>query len=194
VQGTSRTEVADFASRQVLVVCIGNSLAGDDGVGQAVYEELRADSLPGGAHAVLLGLGGVALLEHLQAYRLLIVVDAVQLGGPAGGMHVRDLKEIPAAEAQAVSLHGIGLRETLDIAREIYPERIPARILLVGIEGRRFSELGVPLSDEVAAAIGTAVAEVKRQITAALRSLPASSTAGHNGDSQIMKERTYSEA
>jgi hydrogenase maturation protease len=150
--------------REILVVCIGNSLAGDDGVGPAIYTQLASRPVEPDTQYLLLGLGGLALLDHLKGQRLMIVVDAVQFGKRPGYLHVLDLKNIPAAEAQAVSLHGIGLRETLSIAEMLYPERVPDRIVLIGIEGEHFNELGIPLSPEVEAAVNVAASEVQRQI------------------------------
>jgi hydrogenase maturation protease len=94
----------------------------------------------------------------------MIVVDAVQLGGNVGDLHILAMDDIPAAESQAVSLHGIGLQETLSIAEVLYPEQIPKQIVLIGIEGSHFNELGVPLSQAVEAAVELVVLEIKRRI------------------------------
>jgi hydrogenase maturation protease len=155
-------QISEANSGDALVVCIGNSLAGDDGAGQAVFDRLQKEKLPGDPELVMLGLGGMSLLEYLHGQPLLIVVDAVQLNGPIGQVHVLEAERIPAADSPAVSLHGIGLLETLSIVSTLYGELAPERTVLVGIEGRRFSELGAPLSREVAAAIDEAVARIKQ--------------------------------
>ncbi len=78
-----------------LIICIGNALAADDGAGAGVYEELERTGLPKGTRLCFLGLGGLDLLEELAGEHQLIVVDAVQLGGDAGTVHVLDWQDIP---------------------------------------------------------------------------------------------------
>lgn len=161
---THGIEVRAEATGGALVVCIGNSLAGDDAVGPIVFNRLVDESLPPRTQLVSLGLGGLSLLEYFRAQSVAIIVDAVQLGGDAGRIHVLEADSIPQAKAQAVSLHGIGLRETLNIAKSLYPETLPARIVLIGVEGRSFTELGVPPCYEVQTAVESVVDEIKQQL------------------------------
>jgi hydrogenase maturation protease len=149
-------------SRRVLVVCIGNELVADDGVGWAVYQELRRFELPQGVRLVFLGLGGIDLLEELDGEELLLVVDGVQLGAPPGTVHRLGWEDLPQAPARPVSGHGIGVREAITIGRRLYPERVPAATRLIGIEGRCFDRLGQGLSPEVARAVPEAVGIVAR--------------------------------
>ena len=137
-------------SRRVLVVCIGNELVADDGVGWAVYQELRRLELPQGVRLVFLGLGGIDLLEELDGEELLLVVDGVQLGAPPGTVHRLCWEDLPQAPARPVSGHGIGVREAITIGRRLYPQRVPGKTVLIGIEGRCFDRLGQGLSPEVA--------------------------------------------
>lgn len=144
-------------SRRVLVVCIGNELVADDGVGWVVYQELRRLELPQGVRLVFLGLGGIDLLEELDGEELLLVVDGVQLGAPPGTVHRLGWEDLPQAPARPVSGHGIGVREAITIGRRLYPQRVPAETRLIGIEGRCFDRLGQGLSPEVAGAVPEAV-------------------------------------
>ncbi len=145
---------------RALVACVGNTLAGDDAAGAAVYERLSRRPPPE-ARLVYMGLAGIALLEHLAGEPLLIVVDAVQLGAAPGSVHVLSEAQLPEAGA-AVSAHGIGLREALEAGRLLYPGAMPGRAVLVGIEGRRFDALGVRMSQAVARAVPRAARAVLR--------------------------------
>jgi hydrogenase maturation protease len=156
-----------------VIVCVGNSLAGDDAAGAAVYEALALRPLPPDTRLRFLGLGGIALLDELVEEQgrethgcasLLIIVDAVQLGAVPGTVHVMEWDAIPEAGGAAVSLHGIGIRETITIGRALYPEAMPRRIVLVGIEGQRFNLLGAEMTPTVAAAIDEAVLQVMNLI------------------------------
>lgn len=132
-----------------LVVCIGNDLAADDGAGHAVYHNLGKRQLPAGARLVLLGLGGMNLLDELTGEDQLIVVDAVRFGSEPGTVHSLAWEDIPQVNQRPVSGHGIGIREALEVGRRLMPDKMPARVRLVGIEGRCFDELGAGLSPEV---------------------------------------------
>jgi hydrogenase maturation protease len=145
-----------------LVVCIGNDLVADDGVGKAVYDRLAEMSLPEGTRLAFLGLGGIDLLDQFDGEERLVVVDAVQMGAAAGTVHVLDWAGLPRMEPRPVSGHGIGVREAIEVGWRLYPERTPRLIHLVGVEGRVFDQLGRGLSTEVAAAVPLAVAEVLR--------------------------------
>lgn len=145
-----------------LIICIGNALAADDGAGSAVYEELQRSRLPQGVRLCFLGLGGIDILDQLEGEERLVVVDAVQLGGDPGTVHVLDWQDIPEMGPRPVSGHGIGVREAVELGKRLYPERMPREISLVGIEGQCFDQLGVSLTIEVKNAVPRAAAAVIR--------------------------------
>lgn len=151
----------DSARPTSLIVCIGNDLVADDGAGPAVFDALSRMSLPPSVRLVNLGLGGIALLDELDGEDSLVVVDAVMLGDPAGTVHVIDWDALPEA-GQAVTAHGIGVREALAVGCRLFPERMPKSVGLVGIEGRCFDGLGEPLSPEVAGAVQSAAVTALR--------------------------------
>ena len=148
-----------------LIVCIGNDLVADDGVGHAVYKIL-ASQLPANTRLKLLGLGGMSLLDEFQGEEHLVVVDAVQLGASPGTIHVMDWSMLPSSDSH-VSCHGIGIREAIDVSRKLYPEVTPKTVHLIGIEGRCFDRLGEGLSAEVAAAVKPAAQAVLELLTQA---------------------------
>jgi hydrogenase maturation protease len=134
-------------------------LAGDDAVGCAVHQRLATLGLPEGVRLDLLGVGGLRLLDELQGEEVLIAADAVQFGAPVGTVHVLPWESLPPS-GTAVTSHGVGLRETMEVGGRLLPGVMPRRAYLVGIEGRVFDQLGVGLSPEVAAAVDPAVSAV----------------------------------
>lgn len=147
-----------------LVVCIGNDLVADDGVGHAVYAELNKRVLPDGTRLKLLGLGGMAMLSEFSGESTLIVVDAVQFGVAAGTIHVLTWDDLPGSGSH-VSCHGIGIREAIEVSGKLYPEKTPASVFLVGVEGQCFDQLGEGLTAEVAASIPVAAEKVVELLT-----------------------------
>ncbi len=145
-----------------IVVCIGNDLVADDGVGHVIYHILVEGGIPEDTTIKLLGLGGMDLLDHIHGEELLVVVDAVQLGGDAGTVHVLEWQDIPTLELRPVSGHGIGIREAIHVAGRLYPETVPKRIFLVGVEGQCFNQLGKGLSPAVKKSVPDAVSRIRQ--------------------------------
>jgi len=150
------------ARTSTLVCCIGNELVADDAVGCAVYEALRTQSLPPSTTLTYLALGGLNLLDRLEGdERALIVVDAVHFGAPPGTVHCLEWDQLPLPVGAAVSAHALGLREAIEVGQLICPGKLPPTIVLVGIEGRCFDQLGAPMTPETAAAVEPAAQRVR---------------------------------
>lgn len=150
---------------QVLIVCIGNDLVADDAAGHEVYLRLRQSALPGKVRLEYAAVGGIALLDLLSGEEgTLIVVDAVQFGAPPGTIHCIPWDELPVLQTGALSGHDIGLKETIEIGRLLYPEKLPRCILLVGIEGRCFNRTRDAMTPETADAIDDAVLLIQKEL------------------------------
>jgi len=93
-----------------------------------------------------------------------IVVDATCSGAPPGTVRRFDAarEPLPAAPPGA-STHGLGLAEAVGLARAL--GRLPARLVLVGIEGADFSP-GTGLTPAVAAGVAAAARRVREEIAA----------------------------
>ena len=142
MQDQNQSSVTQGQQPSVLVVCIGNELVADDAIGYEVYKRLHTMDLPEGSRIEFVGVGGIALLDLLRGDELtLIVVDAVHFGATPGTLHCFSWDNVPFCSNPVISVHGIGLKETIDIGRILYPEKIPQEILLVGIEGRCFNKM-----------------------------------------------------
>ena len=146
------------ADRRTIIICIGNELIADDAVGFEVYNQLLAEGQVENSRIRLeyCGVGGIDILQMLEGESDLIVVDAVQFGAAPGTIHVIPWDSLPG-NGSAISAHGLGLRETVEIGNLLYPEKMPERIKLVGIEGRCFNRTRDYMTREVQDAIGRAV-------------------------------------
>ncbi len=146
--------------KSALIVCIGNDLAADDAAGLIIYKKLEKSILPPGTRTSFLGTGGITLIDELGGEDILVVVDAVQFGAAPGTVHVLGWDRLPPATLRPVSGHGIGIRETIEVAKRLFPEKTPRHVYLVGIEGKCFNQLGAGLSAEVADSIEIAFSEI----------------------------------
>lgn len=75
-------------SRRTRILCLGNDLLADDGVGPAVAEALRG-RIPDEWELVISQVGGLRLLEEVSGVDRLLVVDAVSSGSaPPGAIRI----------------------------------------------------------------------------------------------------------
>jgi hydrogenase maturation protease len=149
----------------VLVLGIGNTLLGDEGVGVRVARALaEADdaagsTLPPGTRIVDGGTLGLDLLPLLGDAQGVVVVDAVNLARPAGSVAVIRGEAARSVPQPPDSAHELGLATLLETAR--FAGQLPARVSIVGVQpGRIVADL--ELSPAVQAAVPVA-AELARQ-------------------------------
>ena len=144
------------SDRRTIIICIGNELIADDSVGFEIYNRLAGCN----ARLEYCSVGGIDLLPMLEGETDLIVVDAVQFGAAPGTIHVLPWDELPC-DSSAITSHGLGLRETIEIGSTLYPGTMPERITLVGIEGRCFNRTREYMTVEVQEALGSAVTMIE---------------------------------
>lgn len=151
----------------VLVLCLGNALRRDDAVALHVARALQAEPEPGAAVAVS-ARAGLYLLDDMEGYERVVVVDAVQTGAhPPGEVHALPLEALHAPAGP--SPHAIGLPSALALARASGAP-VPERVWLVLVEVAELDTIGEGLSPAVAAAVPRAVAatrEACRALTSA---------------------------
>ena len=152
------------------MVGLGSPDRGDDAVGRAVARSVEA-RLPG--VVVVDHEDPTSLLDLWSGHDLVVVVDAVRSGAPVGTVHWLETGEMGTpvtARAWTHTGHGgthaIGLAEMVELGRAL--GRLPARLVVVGIEAESFDH-GAPLTAQVAAAVPRAAARVCRELAAARR-------------------------
>jgi len=124
-----------------VIACVGNPLAGDDGLGCVVARLLSALRLPEGVEVVEIGVGGLDLLDAIRGASRAIVVDAVRGGEP--GRLVRVEWRGPVALEEEPDAHGLGVAEALSLGYSAFPEEMPRHLVLLGIVGQRFRGEGL---------------------------------------------------
>jgi hydrogenase maturation protease len=132
------------------VIGFGNEWRGDDGVGLEIARRLHGTALDGEP---------IGLVEALNGFDEVVLVDAVTSGAPPGTVFEFEAgsEPLPARLFGASSTHALGLAEAVELARSL--DRLPRRVVVYGIEGAVFA-FGKGLSAEVAAAADRVVEEV----------------------------------
>jgi len=137
------------ASSQVAIVGVGNVLLSDEGVGIHVVRALREISLPSHVTIYEFGTRGLGILEAVEGFRKMVIVDAVRSGAPPGSIKRWRLGELIDANApRMTSLHEMDLLTILKIGRAT--AKLPNEVVIVGIEPKVLS-LGLELSPELKA-------------------------------------------
>lgn len=145
----------------VAVIGVGNPYRRDDAAGLEVARRV-ARSAPARVTVVEHDGEPTRLIELWEGARLAVVVDTVSSGAPAGTVHRLEVgdREVPARPAHD-STHHLGIGDAVALARAL--ERLPPRLILVGIEGGDVTA-GVGLTREVAAAVERVAAAILREI------------------------------
>jgi hydrogenase maturation protease len=138
----------------IVIVGIGNELRRDDGAGLVAAKRLRAALSTDGR--ILVKEGDIAsLLGDWQGADAVVVIDASSSGSAPGTIRRYDAHERPLPSVfSRSSTHSFGVAETVELARAL--GRLPARLVVFGIEGRDFSQ-GEGLSPDVNAAVDEVV-------------------------------------
>jgi hydrogenase maturation protease len=145
----------------VLVVGIGNSDRGDDGVGPAVARRL-CGRLPASVKILERSGDALALLNDWEGCSLAIVIDASSPMTEPGRIRRLDLTQNPLSLAFApASSHAFGLAETVELARSL--RRLPPCLVAFLVEGEKFAA-GAPLSPAVAKAVEAVVERILTEI------------------------------
>ncbi len=132
-----------------LFIGIGNPLRGDDAAGLLAARALRERGA-GGIEVLELEGEPVGLIEAWRGAEAVVVADAVASGGEPGEVHRIDAAAGPLPAAlTGSSTHAMGLAEAVELARAL--DRLPARLLVYGIEAAGF-ETGAEPSAAVRAA------------------------------------------
>lgn len=149
-------EISDSAKMKIIAV--GNSLYGDDGVGEAVLKALtdipeleNVDLIDGATDAL-------GLIDYFTDTDHVIIIDAARMDKEPGTVQVFNSDRVDLMiKTDHLSLHGISLAETFEIAK--LAEAHPKKITIVGIEPEQL-QVAAGLSKPVAKAVPVVVSKI----------------------------------
>jgi len=144
---------------RTLILGLGNTLLGDDGIGVRVAEQLQGSV--SGAEVINGATAGLSLLEKINDYEKVVVVDAVEMGkipGSIARFSAEELLSLP--ESQSFSLHEIGLVEVLKIGKNLSEDF--NNVIIVGVQPKELNQQ--ELSPEVEKSIPEVIAMVKKEV------------------------------
>ena len=134
----------------MLVVGIGNILLRDEGVGVRVIEAMRDIPLPDDVELLDGGTSGADLIDFIADRPKVIFIDAVRTDGPPGSVYRFSPEDLMQDAAPALSLHQLGLLETLRMARHMNCS--PREVVIFGVKPGAI-DYGTDLTPQVASAV-----------------------------------------
>jgi hydrogenase maturation protease len=143
-------EMREERQLTTVVLALGNLIRSDDAVGLLVLRRLEEDSrLPSHVRLVEGGTKGLELVPYVFQASRLLVLDAVEVGAPAGTIVSMTGEELRWLSGGS-SAHELALADILAALRLLGNE--PEEVVLLGAQPAT-TDLGTALSSEVEAAI-----------------------------------------
>ncbi|MVU78261.1 hydrogenase maturation protease [Nocardia sp. ET3-3] len=147
-------------SGRAVVIGVGNEYRHDDGIGPLIAAQFDKLSLPGVSVALCDG-EPTGLLDIWADTDLAIVVDAVLCEPSTPGRIWRTTIDALRGVTHAASSHALGIPDALPLGRVL--GRLPAELVVIAVEAQCL-DLGVGLSDPVAAAVPDIVAAIRAEL------------------------------
>ena len=146
-----------------LLIGLGNSDRGDDGVGLAVARRV-AELGPSGVEVVESG-DPAALMDTWDRADRVVLVDAMQSNRPPGTVETRDVsrRPLPRDGWATGGTHALGLSAAVELSRAL--GRLPRRLVVIGVEALDVG-VGEGLSEPVTAAVDSAARAALRALEA----------------------------
>lgn len=144
-----------------VVIGLGNPLVGDDGLGLAALEQLRARGTYGDVELVDGGTWGLSLLPVIESATRVLLLDAIDAGGSPGTLHILRCADLPRYLATRISPHEVDLQDVLALAE--LRGTLPHETVAIGLQPSRL-ETGCDLSEAVRTRLGDLVDAVEQQL------------------------------
>jgi len=131
-------------SNKKAVIGIGNTLRKDDGVGIVVLESLIRSHKKNGIDYFDLGSASFDLINRIQNYDAVLIIDAIKAELPVGELKIFELNSVNyPANISPGSTHDLDLRNVFEICKKL---KIKTKIFIAGISVEDVS-YGEELSD-----------------------------------------------
>lgn len=164
--------------QKILIAGVGNELRQDDAFGVLLAQQLQKQAMfPPSVTVMEIGSAGIHLVQQLfDKYDILILLDIVKWGGPAGTIHfkeveVKDITRLPKEEQDSflADMHYINPLKALMMAKAL--KVLPEQVLFLGCESEEHEEIGIGVSKAVDAALPAAFHKIKDWVTESMKGI-----------------------
>jgi hydrogenase maturation protease len=145
-----------------LILGVGNPFRRDDGFGPAVIARLQTDENVRGVDLLDGGTDGFALMDYMQGYEKVLVVDAVNMGGAPGEIKLFSPQEARLSiTTDALSTHGFGLAEVIALMDRL---DVHISMQILGIQAKDVT-FGEGLSPEIERKIDDVLTLIRKEVS-----------------------------
>jgi hydrogenase maturation protease len=141
----------------VKIFFVGNVLAGDDGIGPYLYNELKENPALQDFELIEMGVLGLDMIGYVEDKDKLIIVDAIHSKADIGKIILIDEKQL-TSDLHLVSQHDFGVEETAKVLRTYKPNL--KTIKIIGINVHKVQTFHNSLSPELL----ERVHEIKKEV------------------------------
>jgi hydrogenase maturation protease len=146
--------------KHILIAGIGNAWMKDDAFGGAVAQRLDERELASEVAVFDFGTGGLDLAyEVMRGYDALILIDVSRQGGAPGTLYVMEADEASVEagieDGQVINPHGMDPQTVLRFVKSV--GAWPGKVVVIACEPGAVEEMGLGMTDDVAAAVDSAV-------------------------------------
>jgi len=117
---------------KILVLGIGNELAGDDIIGIKAVREVEKIG-PSGVDYIQISTGGLQILESILGYEKVLIVDSIETISPEKRILKLESEDFINATFLS-SPHDVNFPTALEIGKKTSPELMPKLMKIIGIE------------------------------------------------------------
>jgi len=139
---------------RTLVLGIGNTILGDDGIGVHIAQGLAKEINDENIDVMDTSIDGLNLLEIIAGYDKLIVVDAIMTEETkAGEIYKLKPENIGRLACSATSPHHLNLATTIEIGKRLFPQEIPGEVIIFAVGAQEVTEVTEEMTAKVKEAI-----------------------------------------
>ena len=152
--------------KQTLIICLGNPLMRDEGIGIHLASELSSRLADhSGVEVLDLGTGGLTVIHAIEGRKKVVFVDCAIMGEAPGAIRRFTPEEVRSKKVKTrYSLHEGDLLDSLELSRNL--GECPEDIVIFGIEPKHIAP-GEGLSEELQSNIPLYVETILKELETA---------------------------
>ena len=147
---------------QTLILGLGNTIRGDDGIGIRLARKLKDTLLPG-YEIKELAAAGLDLIEEIAGYNKVFFIDAIQTpDGKPGQVYHLPLQDFKSS-CNLSSTHALNIKQVLELGKKLTGENMP-QVEILAVEAKRLDEFSEDLSPELEAQFNKIVEKIRGEV------------------------------
>jgi hydrogenase maturation protease len=145
------------------IICVGNPLMADEGVGTAVAAALAEHDLGDNVEVMDVGSVGMSLLHIIKDLDAAYIIDAANFGGEPGVIRTFGPDEVSSVKImRKESLHEADLIQVLKLSESL--GELPEKVLIIAVQFGKV-EMAMEMTEPVKAAVPRVVELVLERLT-----------------------------